>query len=43
MISKGPTNLDFGRFFLFGERLWLGGSYRTGVLNYVGEQKQSAK
>ncbi|MBB5441003.1 type IX secretion system PorP/SprF family membrane protein [Pedobacter sp. AK017] len=27
----GPTNLDLNAFILFGESLWLGGSYRTGV------------
>lgn len=28
---KGPTNLDFNVFFLYADRFWLGGSYRTGV------------
>ncbi|MFB9863271.1 PorP/SprF family type IX secretion system membrane protein [Rufibacter immobilis] len=27
----GPTNVDFNVFFLFGERIWLGGSYRTAM------------
>ncbi|WP_181306666.1 type IX secretion system membrane protein PorP/SprF [Rufibacter sp. XAAS-G3-1] len=27
----GPTNVDFNAFFLFGERIWLGGSYRTAM------------
>lgn len=27
---KGPLNADFNLFFLFNEKLWLGGSYRTG-------------
>lgn len=31
---KGPTSLDLNAFFLFGDRLWLGGSYRTGVKLY---------
>jgi type IX secretion system PorP/SprF family membrane protein len=26
---KGPTNFDFNLFMLLGERLWIGGSYRT--------------
>jgi len=28
---KGPTNLDLNAFLLFGERLYLGASYRTGI------------
>jgi type IX secretion system PorP/SprF family membrane protein len=28
---NGPTSLDLNAFVLFGEKLWLGGSYRTGV------------
>ncbi|MFD2886199.1 PorP/SprF family type IX secretion system membrane protein [Chitinophaga cymbidii] len=28
---KGPTNVDLNAFLLIGERLWVGGSYRTGV------------
>jgi type IX secretion system PorP/SprF family membrane protein len=28
---KSPTNLDLNAFLLIGDRLWLGGSYRTGV------------
>ncbi|MBB6238299.1 type IX secretion system PorP/SprF family membrane protein [Pedobacter sp. AK013] len=27
----GPTNLDLNAFILFGESIWLGGSYRTGI------------
>ncbi|KAA6431090.1 type IX secretion system membrane protein PorP/SprF [Rufibacter glacialis] len=27
----GPTNVDFNAFFLFGERIWLGASYRTAM------------
>ena len=27
---KGPLNVDFNSFFLFNEKLWVGGSYRTG-------------
>lgn len=30
----GPTSLDVNAFLLFGEKLWLGGSYRTGVKLY---------
>ncbi|MCW3464946.1 PorP/SprF family type IX secretion system membrane protein [Chitinophaga nivalis] len=28
---KGPTNLDLNAFLLISDRVWLGGSYRTGV------------
>ena len=28
---KGPTSLDLNAMFIFGDRFWLGGSYRTGV------------
>lgn len=28
---KGPTSLDLNAMFIFKDRLWLGGSYRTGV------------
>jgi type IX secretion system PorP/SprF family membrane protein len=28
---KGPTNLDINAFLLIGEKLWVGGSYRTNV------------
>ncbi len=28
---KAPTNLDLNTFLLLGERIWLGGSYRTAV------------
>ncbi|MET4081385.1 type IX secretion system PorP/SprF family membrane protein [Pedobacter sp. UYP30] len=30
----GPTDLDLNAFFILGEKLWLGGSYRTGVKLY---------
>jgi type IX secretion system PorP/SprF family membrane protein len=29
--TKGPTNLDINNFFLLGEKVWLGASYRTSV------------
>lgn len=29
--TKGPTNLDINNFFLLGEKVWLGVSYRTSV------------
>ncbi|HEY0609871.1 MAG TPA: type IX secretion system membrane protein PorP/SprF, partial [Chitinophaga sp.] len=29
----GPTSLDLGAFFLFSERIWLGGSYRTAIFD----------
>jgi len=28
---KGPTNLDLGVTFIFGNRFWVGGTYRTAV------------
>lgn len=28
---KGPTNFDLNAFFLFGERIWVGGSYRSAI------------
>ncbi|ASZ14849.1 hypothetical protein CK934_07690 [Chitinophaga sp. MD30] len=28
---KGPTNVDLNAFLLIAEKLWIGGSYRTGV------------
>jgi type IX secretion system PorP/SprF family membrane protein len=31
---KSQTNLDLNAFLLIGDRLWLGGSYRTGVKLY---------
>lgn len=30
----GPTSLDLNAFVLFAERIWIGGSYRTGVKLY---------
>ena len=30
----GPTSLDLNAFVILGEKLWLGGSYRTGVKLY---------
>ncbi|RVU02100.1 type IX secretion system membrane protein PorP/SprF [Mucilaginibacter limnophilus] len=30
----GPTSLDLNAFLLLGEKVWLGGSYRTGVKIY---------
>jgi type IX secretion system PorP/SprF family membrane protein len=30
----GPTSLDLNAFVLFGEKIWIGGSYRTGVRVY---------
>lgn len=30
----GPTSLDVNAFFILGERIWLGGSYRTGIKLY---------
>ena len=30
----GPTSLDVSAFLILGDRLWLGGSYRTGVKLY---------
>ncbi|MCK9311214.1 MAG: type IX secretion system membrane protein PorP/SprF [Bacteroidales bacterium] len=28
---KGPTNLDLSATFVFGDRFWIGGNYRTGI------------
>ncbi|QPH40490.1 PorP/SprF family type IX secretion system membrane protein [Pedobacter endophyticus] len=30
----GPTSLDFNAFFILADKLWIGGSYRTGVKLY---------
>jgi type IX secretion system PorP/SprF family membrane protein len=30
----GPSSLDLNAFLLFGEKIWIGGSYRTGVRLY---------
>src|ERR1044072_7020165 len=30
----GPSSLDLNAFLLFGEKIWLGGSYRTGIQLY---------
>lgn len=32
--AGGPTSLDLNAFIMFGQRLWVGGSYRTGVKLY---------
>jgi type IX secretion system PorP/SprF family membrane protein len=32
--AGGPTSLDLNAFILFGQKLWIGGSYRTGVKLY---------
>jgi len=32
--AGGPTSLDLNAFLLFGDKLWVGGSYRTGVKLY---------
>ena len=32
--AGGPTSLDLNAFFILGNRLWLGGSYRTSVKLY---------
>jgi type IX secretion system PorP/SprF family membrane protein len=37
----GPTSLDLNAFLLFGEKLWIGGSYRTGVKLYSKSYLQS--
>lgn len=37
----GPTSLDLNAFILFGEKIWLGGSYRTGVKLYSKSYLQS--
>jgi len=37
----GPTSLDLNAFLLLGERVWVGGSYRTGVKLYDKSYLQS--
>jgi type IX secretion system PorP/SprF family membrane protein len=37
----GPTSLDLNAFIIFGEKLWVGGSYRTGVKLYSKNYLQS--
>jgi type IX secretion system PorP/SprF family membrane protein len=37
----GPTSLDLNAFIIFGEKLWVGGSYRTGVKLYNKNYLQS--
>jgi type IX secretion system PorP/SprF family membrane protein len=32
--AGGPTSLDLNAFIMFGQRFWVGGSYRTGVKLY---------
>ncbi|MFD1257255.1 type IX secretion system membrane protein PorP/SprF [Mucilaginibacter terrae] len=32
--AGGPTSLDLNTLIMFGQRLWIGGSYRTGVKLY---------
>jgi len=32
--AAGPTSLDLNAFFIFGENLWIGASYRTGIKLY---------
>jgi len=32
--AGGPTSLDLNAFLMFGQRFWVGGSYRTGVKLY---------
>lgn len=37
----GPTSLDINAFLLLGQKLWLGGSYRTGIKLYDKSHLQS--
>jgi type IX secretion system PorP/SprF family membrane protein len=39
--AGGPTSLDLNAFFILGQRLWIGGSYRTGVKLYNKSYLQS--
>jgi type IX secretion system PorP/SprF family membrane protein len=39
--AGGPTSLDLNAFFILGQRLWVGGSYRTGVKLYNKNYLQS--
>lgn len=38
---KGPTNVDLNAMFLINNRIWLGGSYRTGVSLWNKDNLQS--
>lgn len=38
----GPTSLDLTAFLLFAEKIWIGGSYRTGVRLYQKENLQKS-
>jgi type IX secretion system PorP/SprF family membrane protein len=38
----GPTSLDLNAFLLFKEKIWLGGSYRTGVRLYEKDYLQKS-
>ncbi|UKJ06465.1 type IX secretion system membrane protein PorP/SprF [Solitalea lacus] len=38
--SKGPASLDLNVFMLFAQRVWLGGSYRTGISIWKKENLQ---
>jgi len=39
--AAGPTSLDLNAFIMFGQRFWVGGSYRTGVKLYQKSYLQS--
>ena len=39
--AGGPTSLDLNAFIMFGQRIWVGGSYRTGVKLYQKSYLQS--
>ncbi|CAM3939909.1 type IX secretion system membrane protein PorP/SprF [Mucilaginibacter galii] len=39
--AGGPTSLDLNAFIMFGQRFWVGGSYRTGVKLYQKSYLQS--
>ncbi|NTE05767.1 type IX secretion system membrane protein PorP/SprF [Agrobacterium tumefaciens] len=37
---KGPTSLDLNAMFIFNDRFWIGGGYRTGITLWNKEYKQ---
>lgn len=39
---KGPTSLDLNAMFIFGERFWIGGGYRTGMSIWGSNKEQDA-
>jgi len=40
---RGPTSLDVNAMFIFGDRLWLGGGWRTGVSVFEREYRRETE